>query len=782
MIRLRPYKKNDAKGIISWNTTKEGFYEWSAGELRTFPATVEAMNEYFDSLSEDRTGYQVVAVEDRELMGYLVLHFMSEDMDDLAIESFWLSPSARERGHGSEVIQMVLKYAFDIMKAKRVLYYACEENSDMRALYRKVGFYETGVKNSYKVDGQTIAVIEMEICTDATGVNTEETGIPEDELIKDIIANNRLNYALQPIVDASSGEIFGYEALMRAGVGQSVSPVTILDYATRKNKLYDIEKLTIFNAMEVYVRNKEVLKDKKIFINSIPGYQLKKKDYTEFQNKYGGFFDNMVLEVTENTEFKDKELSVLLDRSSEDGFELAIDDYGTGYSNTSSLLSYLPRYLKIDRLLISDIHADSKKQHFVKSIVEFATSNGVKTLAEGVETSAELKMVIDLGVDLIQGYYTAKPSLDIIENIDEDIKAEIIASSVKGTNQEIRKVYTVEYEKELPVMRLALEKYTGILIGSEEFTLVGNTRYSAEMSIKIKDGTKCRLTLRNVYVESFQHIPCIEIGTGCDVTLVIEGENRLNKYGIMVPESSKLTIEGDGNLRFRCQGIASYAIGNTWSAKVGDIAWKCSGSLDILIEADEGIGIGGGEFGEDCGISLRSGIVRIEPASSKAVAVGSVTGEPRIDISDCKVQLDIKIEKGVGIGCYEGIQNTRIYKSHINILGAGSCISTIGSVEETGGKIVIDSSEVAILANGQQLYLIGGEGGDPDIDIDNSAIDLRAEGNNVVILGTKDLNANLQSRQSIINVKVASSSPILYGAKPECASLLGGLQRVSINE
>ncbi len=782
MIKLRPYKKNDAKDIISWNTTKEGFFEWSEGELRTFPATVEAMNGYFESLSGDRTGYQVVAVEERELMGYLVLHFMSEDMDELAIESFWLSPFARELGHGPEVIEMVLKYAFDIMRAKRVLYYACEDNNDMRSLYHKVGFYETGVKRSYKVDDQTIVVIEMEICSDENGVDSNVSEIPEDELIKDIIAENKLDYALQPIVDASSGEIFGYEALMRAGVGQNVSPLTILDYAIRNNKLYDIEKLTIFNAMETFVRNKEILKDKKIFINSIPGYQLKKKDYSEFRSRYGEYFDNMVLEITEHTEFKDKELGILLDRTAEDGFELAIDDYGTGYSNTSSLLSYLPSYLKIDRLLISDIHSDSKKQHFVKSIVEFASSNGVKTLAEGVETSAELKMVIDLGVDLIQGYYTAKPSLDIIENIDESIKSEIIASSVKGTNQEIRKVYKVESEKELPVMRLALEKYTGILIGSKEFTLVGNTRYSAEMSIKIKDGTKCRLTLRNVYVESFQHIPCIEIGAGCDVTLVLEGENRLNKYGIMVPESSKLTIEGDGNLRFRVSGIASYAIGNTWNAKVGDIAWKGNGSLDILVEAEEGIGIGGGEFGDGCGISLCSGMVRIEPACSKAVALGSVMGEPRIDISDCKVQLDIKIEKGVGIGCYDGAQNTHIYKSHINILGAGNTIATIGSVGETDGTIVIDSSEVAILANGQQMYLIGGESGELNMDIDNSAIDLRAEGNNVVILGTKDLNANLQSRQSIINVKVSSSSPILYGAKPECASLLGGLQRVSINE
>ncbi len=627
-----------------------------------------------------------------------------------------------------------------------------------------------------------LAGVDVEIISERDGSGTEEAVVPGDEIIKDIIENNRLSYALQPIVDASTGEIFGYEALMRSDAGINVSPVTILDYATRKKKMYDIEKLTIFNVMEKFVENKDELAGKKIFINSIPGYQLNKKDYGEFAARYKEYMDNVVIEITENTEFKDKELSTLLKRSSSDGFELAIDDYGTGYSNTSSLLSYLPNYLKIDRLLISNIHEDNKKQHFVKSIVEFAVTNGVKTLAEGVENTAELQMVIDLGVNLIQGYYTARPSFEIIKEIDEDIRAEIISASVKGNNLEIRKIYTVKDEVELPIMRLALEKYTGIMIGSKEFTLVGNSRYSAEMSIKIRDGEKCRLILRDVYMESPQQLPCIELGAGSELTLVLEGINRINKYGILVPENSKLIIEGSGDLQIRSSGVSSYAIGNYWNAGVGDITWNSTGSLDILVEADEGIGIGGGQFGEDCGINILAGMVRIEPACNKAVALGAMKGRVPVSIIDCKLQLDVKVERGTGLGCNEGEMDVNIVHSHVNILGAGNTIAAIGSVESVGGMMKADSSEISVLANGQQLYLMGGKEGDMAIDINNSAVDFRGEGNNVVVMGTKDLKASIKTRQTICNVKVASGSPLLYGAMPEKISMLGGIQRVSVNE
>ena len=76
-------------------------------------------------------------------------------------------------------------------------------------------------------------------------------------------------------------------------------------------------------------------------------------------------------------------------------------------------------------MLLSGIDENQQKQHFVKSIISFAHENNFKALAEGVETTKELETVIALGVDLIQGYYTAKPNAEIVQEISVDIQEEI---------------------------------------------------------------------------------------------------------------------------------------------------------------------------------------------------------------------------------------------------------------------------------------------------------------------------------------------------------------------
>ena len=783
MLRLRPYKNTDAPEVVSWIDSEKTFIEWSLGELGDYPLDVDTFNAFSGKAFDDKTIFQLIAADDDKLVGYITLRYSNNDLNKLRMGFFLLNPSCYGHGYGFGMVSLALKYAFELLKATGVTILLSADNDFSLKAFKEMGFAETGFTDKLMVSGRDLNVVELEMLPEMLTYSVpEDMAVAGDDIIMEIIAGNQFSYAFQPIVDAASGEIAGYEALMRTDAGVNISPMAVIDCATRKNLLYTIEKQTMFNVMDLYVQRLTAFGDRKIFINSIPGSQLNKKDYNDLLRKYSEYLPNVVIEITENTEFKDRELSVLLERSARDGYGLAIDDFGTGYSNTSSLLSYLPNFLKIDRLLVSNIHEETKKQHFVKSIIEFAKTNGVKTLAEGIETSAELKAVIELGVDYIQGYYTARPSFDVLESIDSDIRSEIIASSVKGTNLEVRRIYTVNGERELPIMRLALEKYTGILIEQEEFTLVGNTGYSAEMSIKIKDGTKCRLTIRDVFIESTQQLPCIEIGTGSELTLVLEGESRMKKYGIRVPDSSKLIIEGDGNLQIRSQGVSSFAIGNACNSEVGDITWRGTGALDILVEADEGIGIGGGCFGRNSGVHILSGMVRIEPASGKAVALGAVSGKPLIEIMDCKIQLDVKIEKGIGIGSMEGDQHTFIRNANMNILCAGSHIAAIGGVGKSSGNIEISDSEVSILANGQELYLIGATEGDVVIRFTESVINLRGEGNNVLALGTRDMNATIKSKTSICNIKLASGTPVLYGARPENTSFSGGLQSISVNE
>ena len=69
---------------------------------------------------------------------------------------------------------------------------------------------------------------------------------------------------------------------------------------------------------------------------------------------------------------------------------------------------------------------------FVKNVIEFAQMNGIKTIAEGVETKEELDAVISYGVDLIQGFYTARPNPDPIQELPEDKKNDILEANKKS--------------------------------------------------------------------------------------------------------------------------------------------------------------------------------------------------------------------------------------------------------------------------------------------------------------------------------------------------------------
>ena len=90
----------------------------------------------------------------------------------------------------------------------------------------------------------------------------------------------------------------------------------------------------------------------------------------------------------------------------------ALDDYGSGYSNELNLLELSPRYIKIDISIVRGIDTDRDKQQIVSNIVAYAHARSMQLIAEGIETEAQLRTVIGLGVDLLQGYCLAHPAAE----------------------------------------------------------------------------------------------------------------------------------------------------------------------------------------------------------------------------------------------------------------------------------------------------------------------------------------------------------------------------------
>lgn len=241
-----------------------------------------------------------------------------------------------------------------------------------------------------------------------------------------LIDDNLLTYAFQPVVDARNGEIIAYEALMRAN-DCGLTPLDVLRIAEKQNRLYDIERLTFANVMKILSQNQHCFETRKLFINSITSSVLSDRDFDSLAETYGELFEKTVWEITEQTKPTDDVLDTIKNRARRMKCTLAVDDYGSGYANTNNLLKILPDIVKIDADLIRDIDSNNHKQHFVSGVIYFCSVNGIKVLAEGVETAAELRWVIKAGVDYIQGYYTSRPKPLIVQNISENVKSEIIA-------------------------------------------------------------------------------------------------------------------------------------------------------------------------------------------------------------------------------------------------------------------------------------------------------------------------------------------------------------------
>lgn len=242
-----------------------------------------------------------------------------------------------------------------------------------------------------------------------------------DEFIE-MITKERIQYNLQPIISAKTGKIEAYEALMRSDMLTLRTPKEILEIARETSHLHDIERLTMFKSAEVYSKFKREgkIKEEMLFVNSISSQCLTEEEVELFASNYAELQNQIVIEVTEE-EILD--IDILEVKRKLKGFpkQFALDDYGNGYSNERTLLELQPQFIKIDSSLIRNIDKDMNKQQLVSYIISYSRTYNIRTIAEGIEKQGELEMVLNLGVDMLQGFYIASPKKE-----PQEISSEIV--------------------------------------------------------------------------------------------------------------------------------------------------------------------------------------------------------------------------------------------------------------------------------------------------------------------------------------------------------------------
>ena len=229
------------------------------------------------------------------------------------------------------------------------------------------------------------------------------------------------HYHFQPIFDAHTGEPFAYEALMRVSVGLLKSPFDVIEIARKSDRLMEIERMTWTRTIECYEQLKshdKLSEAAYLFVNSFGNLSLSEDELSGISKQHAQSVHNMVIEITENVDMDEGATALKRDMPGFSGF-FALDDYRSGYNSELKLLTLCPKFVKVDITIIRDIHLSPDKQRIVSQIVEYGHERDMLIVAEGIETAEELNTLLELDVDLFQGYYLARPAAEPLEISDE---------------------------------------------------------------------------------------------------------------------------------------------------------------------------------------------------------------------------------------------------------------------------------------------------------------------------------------------------------------------------
>lgn len=240
----------------------------------------------------------------------------------------------------------------------------------------------------------------------------------EPASIENLINSKSIFPVFQPVLSIQNASVIGYESFMRFDLDKenlenpSFLPENAFEYEKEKNNVWILDKACFKTAVKTA---RAIGLRKKLFINlnsaSFFDKNFQKEYIFKSLQKYGIEPSSVVIEISENN--SDEKLQEKIEETAaffrSNGCQIALDNFGRQNFGFKKIYSLNPNYIKIDRTVIQNISTDEIKQKMVKSLVSFCSEIGTKIVAAGVETEAELKTLICLGVDFAQGFFIGKP-------------------------------------------------------------------------------------------------------------------------------------------------------------------------------------------------------------------------------------------------------------------------------------------------------------------------------------------------------------------------------------
>jgi sensor c-di-GMP phosphodiesterase-like protein len=233
-------------------------------------------------------------------------------------------------------------------------------------------------------------------------------------LLRQAIARGRLHARYQPVVELKSGKVVGAEALARWTMegGESIRPDVFIPLAEKEGLIADLTLSMLAAPLRELRGLLLALPQLSVNINLSPSDLLDDRFATALEAGlalHGLPSRAIKLEITERALVNTDTARGMIRRLREKGHEVAVDDFGTGFSSLSYLSSFELDVLKIDKSFVDAIGTGAATSHVIVHVIEMARSLGLKTVAEGVETEEQRKWLIEHGVDFGQGYLYSAP-------------------------------------------------------------------------------------------------------------------------------------------------------------------------------------------------------------------------------------------------------------------------------------------------------------------------------------------------------------------------------------
>ena len=237
---------------------------------------------------------------------------------------------------------------------------------------------------------------------------------PEAAELGRIFRERDLVTLFQPIVECDSGNVLGWEALLRGPAGPLHRPLDLFRAAERHGCLVELDMLSRRLAIKRFAAS-AVGETGQLFLN-VMIESLQSGDHLESLasccvETLGLGSDRIVIEISELHPTTDTaSLAEAVAYFQREGFRVALDDVGAGYNGLRLWAETRPDLIKVDRYFVDGIHASDEKRRFLETIVRLAHSLGSQVVGEGVEQPADLEVLASLNVEMAQGYLYARPA------------------------------------------------------------------------------------------------------------------------------------------------------------------------------------------------------------------------------------------------------------------------------------------------------------------------------------------------------------------------------------